>query len=241
MKTNTHKFLTIFFIATIFTSCGVDMFNRIEGNRNVIVKKRKPQENFNSVKVSGGLELYLSEENTSSITIEADENLHKNIITEVENGVLKIYPKKYIHRAKAKKIFVTANYFNSISATSGSYVVSENTLNSKEISFATTSGATIRVKVNSESIATNTTSGSSIKISGNTKNHASNATSGSSIEAFKLKSANVIAKATSGASINVYASQKIEGRATSGAGIDFKGNPQSVDKSSSSGGSVSSY
>lgn len=239
MKKSINQFLTILFIATIFTSCGVDMFNRIEGNRNVVVEERKPQEQFSSVKVSAGIDLYISEESTNSITIEADENLHENIITEVENGVLKVYPKKYIHRAKAKKVFVTAAVFNSISATSGSSVYSENTLRSKEISFSATSGADINVSVNSESIETKTTSGSDIKISGNTKNHASSATSGSSIDAFNLKSENVIARATSGANINVYASQKIEGKATSGADIDFKGNPKNVNKKTSSGGSIS--
>lgn len=239
MKTFTKQLAIILFIATIFTSCGVDMFNRIEGNRNVLVEERKPQDTFSSVKVSAGIDLYVSEENTNSITIEADENLHENIITEVENGVLKVYPKKYIHRAKAKKVYVTAAVFNSISATSGSSVYSENTLNSKEISFSATSGADIKVRVNSESIETRTTSGSDIKISGITKNHASSATSGSSIDAFNLKSANVIANATSGANINVYASQKIEGNATSGADIDFKGNPKNVSRRTSSGGSVS--
>jgi hypothetical protein len=93
--------------------------------------------------------------------------------------------------------------------------------------------------VEAESVATSTTSGSDIKITGTTINHASNATSGSSIDAYDLKSDNAIAKATSGASINIYASKKMEGKATSGAYIDFKGNPATINKDVSSGGSIS--
>ena len=62
---------------------------------------------------------------------------------------------------------------------------------------------------------------------------------GASIDAYQLQSKNVSAKVTSGADINVYASESIVAKATSGGDIDFMGNPKKVDKKTSSGGSVS--
>lgn len=239
MKKSINQVFTLLFTTLLLSSCSVDMLNRIEGNRNVKVEDRIPDAAFSEVKVSAGLDLFLSEDRRNSITVEADENLHDNIITEVENGILKIYPKNPIYKAKAKKVFVTAANFTAIIASSGSYVASENILNSREISFTASSGAQINVEVDSESIATKTSSGANIKISGNSKNHASNASSGSAIRAYNLKSNNVIAKASSGASINVHATNKIAGKASSGAGIDFKGDPKNVSKKTSSGGSVS--
>jgi hypothetical protein len=76
------------------------------------------------------------------------------------------------------------------------------------------------------SVATNTSSGATIRVSGNTDNHAAKASSGSSIKAYDLMSKNVIVKVSSGANIDIHASEKIEARASSGGDIDYKGAPK---------------
>ena len=239
MKKINIQFLGILFIATIFTSCGIDIFNGVEGNRNIVTTERTPQADFSGIKVSTGIDLFISQGNTNAITVEADENLHDLIITEVKEGVLKIYTDKNIWKSKARKVYVTIEKLSFLKATSGSDVKSETIIKTNEISISATSGAAIEINVEAESVATSTTSGSDIKITGTTINHASNATSGSSIDAYDLKSDNAIAKATSSASINIYASKKMEGKATSGADIYLKGNPATINKEVSSGGSIS--
>jgi len=239
MKNSISKIIAILFIATLFTSCSVDMMNRVSGDKNVITKNRKIADQFTGIKVSTGLDVYITQGSKNKVIVEADENLHKIIITEVEDGVLKIYADKGIWRATAKKIHVTIKDLTLLTATSGSDVYGKEVINTDEISISTTSGADINIKVNSTSVETNSTSGSDIHISGITTNHASNATSGSSIDAYDLESENTIAKVTSGADINIYASKKLEARATSGGDIDFKGNPKKVYKKTTSGGSIS--
>jgi hypothetical protein len=239
MKRISKQFIGILFIASLFTSCSIDVFNRVNGNRNVLVKERKPQENFSGITVSTGIDVFISQGNKNSITVEADENLHDIIITEVNNGVLKIYSDKNIWKAKARKVYVTIENLTLLKATSGSGVRSETIIKTNEISITATSGADVNIEIDAQSIATSTTSGADIKIYGATINHASNATSGSAIDAYNLKSENVIVKATSGADIHIYASKKIEAKATSGGAIDFRGNPTVINKKTNSGGSVS--
>ncbi|WP_435415678.1 head GIN domain-containing protein [Polaribacter aestuariivivens] len=239
MKKSINKIVAILFVATIFTSCGIDMLNRVNGNRNVTTEDRKVADNFSGIRVSSGIDLYITQGNTNKVTVEADENLQEIIITEVIDGVLKIYTDQNIWQAKSRKVHVTIQNLNSLKATSGSDVYGNGIIKTQEISISATSGADIRLEVDAESVETSSTSGSDIRISGIATNHASSATSGSSIDAYDLKSENVIAKATSGAGINIYASQKIEAKATSGGDIDYKGSPKNVSKKSSSGGSVS--
>ena len=215
------------------------MLNRVNGNRNVTTEDRKVADNFSGIRVSSGIDLYITQGNTNKVTVEADENLQEIIITEVIDGVLKIYTDQNIWQAKSRKVHVTIQNLNSLKATSGSDVYGNGIIKTQEISISATSGADIRLEVDAESVETSSTSGSDIRISGIATNHASSATSGSSIDAYDLKSENVIAKATSGAGINIYASQKIEAKATSGGDIDYKGSPKNVSKKSSSGGSVS--
>ena len=239
MKKISKQFIGILFIAALFTSCSIDIFNRVNGNRNVLVKERKPQDDFSGITVSTGIDVFISQGNTNSITVEADENLHDIIITEVNNGVLKIYSDKNIWKAKARKVHVTLENLTLLKATSGSDVHSETIITTNEISITATSGADINIEIDAQSIATSATSGADIKVYGTAINHASNATSGSAIDAHNLKSENVIVKVTSGADVQIYASKKIEAKATSGGAIDFRGNPGIINRKTTSGGSIS--
>ncbi|MBT3742417.1 MAG: DUF2807 domain-containing protein [Polaribacter sp.] len=239
MKRANYKILTLLFIATLFSSCAVDMFNRVNGNRNVVTEDRSTKEEFTKIKVSAGLELYISQGSKNQITVEADENLQEIIITEVSNGVLKIYSEKNIWKAKARKIFVTIKNLEAISATSGAAIYTEESLILNNLNINATSGAEINISIEVNTVETSATSGAKIKVSGVSINHISKATSGASIYTYELRSKNVTVKVTSGANIDVFAYESIDAKATSGGDIDFKGDPKKVNKKTSSGGSVS--
>jgi hypothetical protein len=72
MKTTINKLVIILFVATVFTSCGIDMFNRIDGNRNVVSQKRNIDNDFTRVKVSSGIDLYIKQGSKASLIVEAD-------------------------------------------------------------------------------------------------------------------------------------------------------------------------
>lgn len=239
MKTSTKTFFSILFLATLLSSCNVNMFNRVNGNRNVITENRNLKEDFTKIKVSTGLDLYLSQGSSNQVTVKADENLQDIIITEVKGGVLKIYSDKSIWRAKARKVYVTVQDLEGITATSGSDVYTKETLKVNDITISATSGADIRMEIDANSVESSATSGSDIEISGIAINHTSRATSGASIEAYQLHSKNVTVKVSSGADINIYASESINAKASSGGDIDYKGSPKLVNKKSSSGGDIS--
>lgn len=239
MKSTTKKLLALLFVSVLMSSCNVNMFNRVNGNRNVVTADRSTSQKFTKINVSTGLDLYLSQGTKNKVTLEADENLHDIIITEVNDGVLKIYSEKSIWQAKARKVFVTVKNLEGLTATSGSDVYTEDVLKVETIKVSATSGADIRIALDADTVETSATSGSDIRISGTANNHTSRANSGASIEAYKLISKNATVNVSSGADINIYASESINAKASSGGDIDFKGNPREINKKSSSGGSVS--
>ena len=239
MKKINIQFLAILFIAAIFTSCGSNMFNGVVGNRNIVTIERTIKADFTGIKVSTGIDLFIRQGSTNAITVEADENLHDLIITEVKEGILKIYTDKNIWKSKARKVYVTIENLTLLKASSGSNVKSESVINTNEIYIDASSGASIDIEVVAKSAVTEASSGSDVKIKGTTINHTARASSGSSINAYKLKSTNANASASSGASINIYASKNMDAKASSGGAIDYTGNPTSINKEASSGGSVS--
>lgn len=227
-------------LGLLMLSCNFSMnlTEVIDGNRNVVNADRNISSDFDEIKVSQGLDLYITQSNDISVSIEADENLHELILTEVENNVLKIYTTENIRRASSKKIMLTITDISAIKATSGSDVYSTNTIKVDDLELNTTSGADMKIDVKTQNLNCHSTSGSDIKITGATDVLVASATSGSNIDARNLSAEKSDVKATSGADISVNTSKELTARATSGGNVRYSGNPKKVNKSESSSGSV---
>jgi hypothetical protein len=240
MKSIITKTFAFLFIATLTTSCMLDGISSVTGNRNVITETRKINDGFTKVEVGQGIQLYITQDNDLSLVVKADENLHKLIRTEVNNGVLRISSKRNIRRAKSKKIYLSAPNINGIKATSGSDVITENTIKAAVFEVHVNSGADAKIDVNADTVNSSASSGADLRIKGTANYFTTKATSGSSIRAYGLESKNVTAKVSSGADIDVFAIESLTAKASSGGDIDYRGNPKRIDKKKSSGGSISS-
>lgn len=234
------KFIIATVISLTLFSCNFDMnFNSgVRGNGDVITEDRNVNQSFSSIKATEGLDVYLTQSDSESITVKADSNLHELILTEVEDGVLKIHTKENIGRASSKRVNVSFKDISSITSTSGSDVYSTNTIHTERLDLKSTSGSDMKLDVNTSVLHCKSTSGSDLKVSGKTTKLVAEATSGSDIKAADLKAESSEVKATSGADITVNTSKELTARATSGGDVKYYGNPEKVDKSDSSSGSI---
>ena len=227
--------MLILFITT--SSC---MFDGVTGNGDVINKKRKISNDFTSIKVSRGLHVFITKSDHTSLQVEADENLHDLITTEVKNGTLTITTTKNIRWASAKNIHLSVENINEILASSGAEVISENTLITNKFRIDASSGAEVKLHVKVKDLVCETSSGAMIRLDGKVNDLSVSSSSGSNINALELDSRNCEAQASSGSGIKVNVSDDFDGRASSGAHIKYSGNPKIVKRNKSSGGSVSS-
>ncbi len=224
----------LLFVST--TSC---LFDGVKGNGNVITKNRKISNDFVRIKVSRGLDVYITKSSDLSLVVEADENLHELITTEVKNGTLVITSTKNIGFAKAKIIHLSVENLNEILVSSGAEVSTENTFFTEKLKVDASSGAQVKLQVNVKELSCETSSGAMVDLMGSANDFTAGSSSGSNINAFELNSKNCKANATSGSSIKVNVSLDFEGKASSGAHIKYTGSPKSVKKDKSSGGSIS--
>jgi len=221
------------------TSCFIEGMTGIKGSRNVVSEERDISSNFETIKVQQGINLYLTQGNSTDLKVEADDNIMDLLMTEVKNNELKVYFEKNVYKAKARNVYLTTSDISRIKTSSGAQVKSENTLQVSSLDLDSSSGSSIKVYVNADEITSETSSGASIKIEGKTKTLSAKSSSGSSIDADDLKCIDVFAKVSSGANIDVNVSGKLTAKASSGGDIDYEGNPTDVNKDTSSGGSVS--
>jgi hypothetical protein len=235
---------TIFFLAgylTIlisFSSCIYDFTQSISGNGNVKVESREVAD-FNSIDVSRGLQVHIVFGEPKSLEIEADENLHDVIRTEVTSGTLRIYSEKNIRNAKAKKIHISVQTLQEIEASSAARVTGENILNTDRLVISASSAAEIRLESDAEEIEVDASSSGSVDIKGSAEELDVDVSSAGSVDADKLQARYCNVTASSAGNASVWATEELKAEASSAGNIRYKGNPSNKQVNSSSAGSIS--
>lgn len=92
--------------------------------------------------------------------------------------------------------------------------------------------------IDAAAFALDASSGGSLEASGRCDTLTVDVSSGGSVEATSLQCRSAVADASSGGNADIYASESVVGDASSGGNVDVAGNPKSVSKDTSSGGSV---
>lgn len=211
----------------------------VRGNGNVQTVERILNGTYDEIEVSRGLDVYLTQGDSESISVQADENLHDIIKTQIEGNVLKIYVDENISFSEAQKIMVSFKTVSRISASSGSEVYSKNTINLESIRLVTDSGSDMTLNINAHSIDCSSSSGSDLRLSGTATNLIAEASSGSDIKAGDLKVETSRVKASSGADITVNTTKELHASTSSGGDIKYRGNPEKIEKDNGVSGTVS--
>ncbi|SFS80188.1 head GIN domain-containing protein [Lutibacter maritimus] len=233
------KLTTFLLLLVTTTSCFMDGLTGIKGNGDVVSEDRTISSNFSEIKVQQGIQVYITQGNSTELKVEADENIIDILRTEVKNNKLNIYFDKNVYKAASRKVYLTTSDISKIETSSGASVKTENTIETTILELDSSSGSAIKMYVNADEISSSSSSGATINIYGKSKEFSAMASSGSSIDADKLETINATAKVSSGANIDLNVSGKLIAKASSGGDIDYEGNPTEVNKDTSSGGSVS--
>ena len=200
---------------------------------------------FNGIKVSTGIDLYITMGTVEEVKIVAEDDIIDNLITEVKDGTLRIYMKQsnnwfnWNSGNQTRKAYVTVKELQKIDASSGSGVQSENMLKGENLEVKASSGSDVTLDIYYKSFSLDTSSGSDAKISGKTKNFKAEASSGSDINAQDLESSICRVSVSSGSDASVDVTDELYAKASSGADVRYYGNPQVKDIDESSGGDVS--
>lgn len=227
------RVLLVIIAATMLMSCHIK-----SGSGNIITEKRNTG-SFEGVNVGGGFEVEISQGNNREVTVEADDNLIKYVLTDVENGKLRIRLDDIHARHAHLKVYVTSPVINFIKASAGAEVKSKDVIRSENsIQFNASSGSQVNAAVDAPTVEADASSGSEVNLSGRTRKVSLEASSGSEINADELLSETADARASSGASTSIHASVKLDAKASSGGHVSYKGGA-SVSKTESSGGEVS--
>lgn len=232
------RIIAIAILSLIMTSCNFNFNSGIAGNRHVVTEERDIDEDFTVIRASEGLDVYITQSETTSIEVEADENIIGLIATDISNGTLRIHAEKSIGRCKSKKIRVSIPDIDKVVSSSGADVYGTSTIFAESIEVESSSGADVELEIEANNVMCTTSSGADIKISGIAGSLDATASSGSDIHARELTVKDCHATASSGADVTVNVTEKLVASSSSGGDVNYYGNPESVSKNKSSAGGI---
>lgn len=198
---------------------------------------------FHGISVSTGINLYLTQENSEKVVVEANADDLDKIITEVEGGILKIYirEKSFFNlnfNKNTRKVYVSFKMIDRLDASAGADIVSQSPLKLESLKMHSGSGSDIKLELEANDVYAESSSGSDITLKGKADTFEADASSGSDISAADFQTRKCNASASSGSDVRVKVTEEINANASSGGDISYSGDPKTKDINESSGGDV---
>jgi hypothetical protein len=232
------RFLTIAIAILVISACTQAQYRKTVYGNNKVVTEERNAGHFTGIRVSSGIDVYLKQGDNEAISVEADENLHEYILTEVRDGVLNVYTEANICDVGRKRVYVTIKDINSVSTTSAGDVIGETPVKSDRLELSASSAGDIKLEVYSKEIKVDISSSGDMTLTGEADMLEADLSSAGDLNAYDLKvrEADISASSAGDADINVL--EKLTARAKSAGDINYMGNPKYIDAHSSSAGEV---
>jgi hypothetical protein len=232
------KELSLIILCLTITACADAQFRKtVYGNGKVVSEERAPVQ-ASGVKVSTGIDVYLTQGDKLNLVVEADENLHDYIITEVKNGILDIYTDANIRKAEMKRVYVTLKTINSVSTSSAGDIIGESPVETDDLKISASSAGDIKLEVYADNIDANISSSGDVTLTGEAGFIEADLSSAGDLNAYNLKVKEADVSVSSAGGADIFVTEKFIARASSAGDINYKGDPKNVDAHSSSAGGI---
>lgn len=213
---------------------------------------------FDRVSAAEGVEVFLTAGSVESARIEASRISVEDVLTEVSGGKLSIHLEGNNHRNVDVKVYVTYKELSGLSASSAASIKVEDDVDARgNFDIGASSAGSVSVSLSAESVDIDVSSSGDVNaevrvaeldaemssagdidISGTAKYAAVSGSSSGGFDGYDFVCDEADLRVSSGASIKITVNEKLDGRASSGGSIRYKGAPSQVNANSSSGGSV---
>ena len=241
MKARTISGFIIAYLIITMAGCDYCFLNEsIYGDGNVVSVKRKVP-GFDGIRVSTGIDVFIKQGASEALKLEADENLHEVIKTEVRNGTLNIYSEVNIRRAKSKKVYVIYKDLNRLRISSAGDITGVNTLKTDELEISLSSAGDLDLDVEAREIDISISSSGDARITGSADYLKADLSSAGDLNAFDLKTRKCRINVSSAGNAKINVSEELNATASSAGDIYYKGNPEYKNLNSSSAGGIHRY
>jgi hypothetical protein len=197
---------------------------------------------FDAIKVSGGIDLYLSQSDNVAIAVSAsNENFKEGIKTEIENGTLKIFYKGEISWSKKNRklrVYVSFKDLKKLEASGASDVTVSGSLAVSTLFIRISGASGFTGKVKTDVLKLDLSGASEAKISGTAATLVVEGSGASDVKGYDLVT-DICKVNVSGASdVYITVNTELSVKASGASDISYKGNALIKDMHSSGASSI---
>jgi hypothetical protein len=233
----TKFFVVIIAVLGIAVAAHCQSRETVRGNHEVIKSERNTG-SFTGIKVSSGVDVYLTQGDNEKVVVEADENLHEYIITRVKGDVLHVYTDANIRDAERERVYVTMKDISSAETTSAGDIVGETPVHADRLELSASSAGDIKLEIHVKDLRIDISSSGDMTLTGEAEKMDANLSSAGDLEASELETREADISVSSAGDADINVSERLTARASSAGDINYKGNPAYVDAHSSSAGGI---
>lgn len=209
----------------------------ITGNGKVVSQTREVSE-FSGIKVGSGIDVFLTQGETQSIVVEADENLQEWIKTDVTGNILNIYTEKSFRLAKVKKVMITCKTLDKIEVSSAGDVTGLSQFKTDKLDISMSSAGDLKFEVEANDITVSISSAGNVYLKGKTQMLKADLSSAGDLNAFDLEAKVGDISVSSAGNAKVFVTEEASFSSSSAGDINYKGEPRIKEIHTSSAGSV---
>ena len=228
--------LFFFFTAFSFQSFGQIVINDKNAEvRNVI--------SFSAIKVSGGIDIYLSQSDEEALALSAsDESTRDNIKTEVKNGILNIWydgGRFRFNSDRKLRAYVSFKTLQSLEASGACDFIINGIFKASSVRIKLSGACDIKGNVNFDNLQLDISGASTVKVNGNVENIKIDASGASDVKNYDLIADNCVADISGASDVKITVNKSIAAKASGASSLLYKGNPERREVSSSGASSIS--
>ena len=223
-----NLFITIIMVALVMPV--LSSANPVNGNK-IVKTQDRPVASFHALKVSGGIDVELSQGNELKLQVEADENLLALIRTEVKDGVLNIYHDDNIQNAKTMKVHLTFQKLDAITASGGCDIESKQKLSFAKLKTDLSGGCDMKLECKADNLVCILSGGCDAELKGEAEICSFDLSGGCDVKASELYLKKCTIDASGGSDVEVSVKNELTMEASGASDITYYGNPSKVTKS----------
>lgn len=202
---------------------------------------------FESISLSIHAKVFISQENSTSVKIKGDADDLEEIITEVEDGTLKIKRKKnkswgWNDSFKNIEVYISSSQIKNLSISGSGDMVSKSPIKTSNAKYAISGSGNIFIEdLSAENVECHISGSGDMNLKGDGLQELEIHISGSgNVNADYLKSENVDVHVSGSGDCKVYATKKLTARVAGSGDIYYRGKPESLDSKSAGSGHIKS-
>lgn len=204
-----------------------------------ITSEERTVSTFKGVVTGGSEDLYVTQGSEQKVRIEAEENIIKNIETNVRNGVLYIEHKdRYFSSHEQIKVYVTMKEIHGLKLTGSGNIIGETPIKTEELELGISGSGNIKLDVTATEINTGISGSGDIDLSGKTSDHNFKISGSGKIDAMDLKAENCAIQISGAGDAKINVSKKLDVKISGSGSVQYSGNPDKVNSNVSGSGSV---